>query len=154
MTNILKTQHAKPASFETVVDEIFRNNLNKLFDDDIWPVNSMRNPNQAPVNVQETDAGYELQLIAPGLRKEDFELNLTGELLTISYTKSADRKSENKNKGFLRQEYRLESFVRSFTCDDSVDATKVSARYENGILYLSLPKKEGAHPVSKSITVQ
>ena len=106
----------------------------------------------APVNIQETDKGYELHLIAAGYKKEDFKLNLDRNLLTIS----ADQKEENKDEQegkWIRTEYRTRSFKRSFTLNDKVDTTKIAAKYADGILAVSLPKKETSEPTTHEITV-
>ena len=154
MTNIITNQNAKPATFETAVSEIFKNNLSKFFDDDSWPGSSLKSQNHVPVNVHETENAYELHVFAPGLRKEDFQLNISGELLTISCNKEMENDRMDEKRRLLRQEYRLSSFVRSFTCDDTIDTGKVSAKYESGILLLTLPKKEGNRNVTHSIAVQ
>jgi HSP20 family protein len=107
-----------------------------------------------PVNLRETDKSYEMSLIAPGLKKEDFRLNVTNELLTISYEQKTEQNSENKEDRWLRKEYKMESFSRSFNLDDSVDVDNISASYDNGILHLTLPKKENARRISKTINVK
>ena len=95
-----------------------------------------------------------MSIIAPGLKKEDFKLNVTNELLTISYEQKEEQSNENKELGWLRKEYKMQSFTRSFRLDDSVDSNNITASYDNGILHLSLPKKESAQRISKTITVK
>jgi HSP20 family protein len=65
-----------------------------------------------------------------------------------------ENKEENKEEGWFRQEYRKQSFSRSFTLDESVDAGKINARYENGILFLQIPKKEHAQKITRQINIQ
>ena len=106
------------------------------------------------MNIRETDKTYEMEVIAPGLSKEDFQLNLAGDLLTVSFDHKEEKQEENKETGWLRKEYGRRSFSRSFTLDDTVDAGKVAARYQDGILYVSLPKKENAQQLSRTIQIQ
>ena len=161
MNNIIKRENGRrPATFGSVVDQIFQNNLDKFFDDDYWSSELLRGNQGAgnvPVNIRETDKTYEMELFAPGRVKEDFHLNIEGEMLTVSVESKSDIKQEenqNGQNGWFRQEYKKQSFTRSFTLGDSVDSSKITARYENGVLYLQLPKKEHAQKVSRAIEIQ
>src|ERR1700760_2421335 len=72
MTNIIKKDNAHPATFGSVVDQLFHNDLNRWFNDEFWGFHGL--PNRGvPVNIRETDKSYELELVAPGLVKEDFQ---------------------------------------------------------------------------------
>ncbi len=157
MNNIIKRENGRqPATFGSVVDQIFQNNLNRLFDDDYWN-SGFSGKNQRgniPVNIRETDNSYEMELYAPGLTKKDFNLNIEGDMLTVSFENKTENKEDNKQKGWSRQEYNVQSFARSFSIGDSVDATKIAARYESGVLYLKLPKKEHAQRISRSVEIQ
>ena len=159
MGNIVKRQNGRqPATFGTVVDQIFQNNLNRFFDDEFWGfngINTSPHRNPAPVNIQETDKTYELELAAPGLKKQDFRVNLDGDTLTISAEHAEAGSEENKpSENWLRKEFKKGQFLRSFTLDDTLDAGKISARYEDGILYLSIPKKEHAQKVNRTVEIQ
>jgi HSP20 family protein len=151
---IKKENGAQPAAFGSVIDQVFQNNLSRFFDDDFWGFNGSMPRNSVPVNIRETDANYELEIIAPGLKKQDFQLNLAGDTLTISFDHKDEKKEENKRNGWLKQEYRKQSFTRSFTLNESVDINKISARYEEGVLHVSIPKKEIAQKVSRVIDIQ
>ena len=94
------------------------------------------------VNVKETDKAYEINLAAPGLEKNDFKIDLNGNMITISAEK--EKTEEEKEDGFTRKEYNFNSFSRSFTLPEDTVADKIDANYVNGELRLSLPKKEGA----------
>lgn len=155
MTNIMKKENGyQPVAttFGSVVDQIFQNNLSRFFDDSIWGTTTTGRQ-QVPVNVRETDKSYEMELIAPGLKKEDFRLNIAGDNLTVSFENQQQKEEENKKEGWIRREYQRQNFTRTFTLDDTVDAEKVTAHYENGILHLSLPKKPQAQKISKQIAV-
>jgi HSP20 family protein len=158
MNNIIKKENGQqPATFGTVLDQIFQNNLNRFFDDEFWGFNGLSkssNLTQVPVNILETDKTYELELSAPGLQKQDFHLNLEGDRLTISAEQTEENRNEDKNEGWVKREFKKGRFTRTFNLDDTVDAGKISAKYENGILYLSIPKKEHAQKVTRSIEIQ
>jgi len=158
MNNIIKRENGRqPATFGSVVDQIFQNNLDRLFDDDFWAfkgLNTTPNLTNIPVNIRETDKTYELKLSAPGLQKQDFHLNLEGDTLTISAEHSEENRKGDKSEGWFRKEFKKGQFARTFNLDDTVDAGKISAKYEDGILYLSIPKKEHAQKVTRSIEIQ
>lgn len=105
-----------------------------------------------PVNISENESSYSLELSAPGFEKADFQINLNGEVLTISTEKKEEKIAETGKQ--IRKEFSYKSFKRSFTVDEKIDAAAIHARYENGILKLDLPKKEIAKPDVKQIAVQ
>jgi HSP20 family protein len=140
--------------FSGMVDKIFQDNLSRFFDDGFWGFNGLDRSANVPVNVRQTDKSYELELVAPGLRKEDFKININGDMLTVSFDHREENNQERKDEGWLRKEYRMRSFSRSFNLDDTVDVNKISAKYSDGILQLSLPVKEGAQPISRTIEIK
>ena len=107
----------------------------------------------APVNIQETENSYELHVVAPGLKREDFKINLEKEILNISYEQKKDETQEQPKEKWLRSEYRMRSFKRSFSLNDKVDAAKISAKYADGVLVVTLPKKEVSEPAAFEIAV-
>ena len=104
-----------------------------------------------PVNIRETKDGYVLDVVVPGFEKQDFKISMEGELLTLS----AERKQETKSneERFLKREFSFKSFSRSFRMDDQIDRSAITAKYEQGILQLTLPKKEEVKLVPKEISV-
>lgn len=104
------------------------------------------------VNIKETNDAYQLDLVAPGRNKEDFKINVDKNILTISYDKKNEQKSEDEK--HIRREFNFESFKRTFTLDEKVEADKIEAKYENGVLKLNLPKKEEVKFAAKEISVQ
>lgn len=92
------------------------------------------------VNITEDSGGYDVSLAAPGLKREDFNIDLSGNILTISSEKEENK--EEKEKKFTRKEYNYASFSRSFTLPDDVNKDKIEAKYEDGVLHLSLPTRE------------
>jgi HSP20 family protein len=119
--------------------------MNRFFYDDNWSNTT------APVNIKETDNAYELHVIAPGLKKEDFRINMEDNILKISF----EQKEENQEQDgkWLRSEYKHRSFKRSFTVNDTINTDGISARYNDGILNIVLPKKETTEKTNKDITV-
>lgn len=92
------------------------------------------------VNVVEQENAFLLELAAPGLKKNDFNVNVEKDTLTISAEK--EMKTEEKEDGkFTKREFNYSSFRRMFHLPDAIDRDKITANYEDGVLRLSLPKK-------------
>jgi HSP20 family protein len=126
--------------------------MNSIFDDlfhkDLinWGLvnNSTTNTTLPSVNIRETNDNFVVEMAAPGMTKEDFKIELDGNLLTISSEKE-DRNEMKEGERYTRQEFSYQSFQRSFQLPkDVVDADKIQARYESGVLNLVIPKKEHA----------
>lgn len=94
------------------------------------------------VNVAETKDDYNLSLAAPGLKKDDFKIDMDGNMLTISAEKEEEK--EEKEKNYSRREYNYSSFKRTFTIPEDVNVDKIDATYTDGVLKVLLPKKEEA----------
>ena len=108
--------------------------------------------NFPPVNINETNDAYHLEFNVPGRNKEDFKVNVENGLLTVGYEKKEETKEEGVKS--LRREFSFQSFKRSFSIDDKVDASGIQAKYENGLLKLWLPKKAEVKEAAKQITIQ
>ena len=93
-----------------------------------------------------------MEVVAPGFQKEDFKINLDNNTLTISSEKKEE--TENKDEKYIRKEYKHQSFKRSFTIDETIDAENIAAKYVNGILTLNLAKKQEVKPSIKEISIQ
>lgn len=95
------------------------------------------------VNVKETDDEFQIEVAAPGLDKNDFKVDLDNNVLTISSEK--EFKDEQKEDGrYMRREFSYTSFSRSFTLPEAVDAEKIMAKHKDGILLITIPKREEA----------
>lgn len=105
-----------------------------------------------PVNIKETEKSYQLEIVAPGFEKADFNIHLDQDILTISAEKKSEEKKETEKQ--IRREYASRSFKRSFTLDEKIDATNTDASYVNGILVLNLPKKEAVKASAKEIVIK
>lgn len=105
------------------------------------------------VNISEGEDHYELSLAVPGMEKNDFQVDVDGDLLTISSEKE-ENKTEHEKK-FTRKEYNYSSFQRAFTIPDEVNVDKIEASYKNGVLTLSLPYKPGSRKkIAKQIAIK
>jgi HSP20 family protein len=105
-----------------------------------------------PVNITESAKAYQLEVAAPGLEKTDFTVKLDGTLLGISASKKEEKTNDDVKS--IRKEFSNKGFKRSFTLDEKIEAANIEAKYENGILKLTLPKKEETAPTTKEITIQ
>jgi HSP20 family protein len=104
-----------------------------------------------PVNIHDHKDHYAIEVAAPGRDKSDFKVQVDRNLLVISQDKK--EQSETTEGRNVRKEFSLKSFKRSFTLDEKIDVEGIVAKYENGILKLTLPKKEEVKESSKDITV-
>lgn len=120
----------------------YMNIANQLFRTEAvhFPSYKMTSPT---VNVRETEANYELELVAAGLTKADFDIKIEKNVLTVSFEKTATQEDEEGGK-YIRKEFSTQSFKRSFTLPETVNKDEISGKYEAGILFLTLPKKEVA----------
>lgn len=129
---------------------IFRENLfDDFFNDDFpaFPVLSGRDPlygkhakNLMKTDVRETENSYELDIDLPGFKKDEINVELKDGYLSINASKGLDKEQKDKEGRYIRQERYVGSCSRSFYVGDNTDAKDVSAKFEDGILKLSLPK--------------
>lgn len=134
-----------------MMPSIFGENLfDEFFDDDfpIIPMRSIRNPlygknakNLMKTDVRETDNTYELDVDLPGFKKDEVQLDLKDGYLTISAAKGLDKDQEDKKGKYIRQERYAGACSRSFFVGEGIEPRDVSAKFEDGILRVSLPKQ-------------
>ena len=143
MTFVKFNNNLGQKSFSNFVDEFFQELPGNLHRD--------LHTGFPPVNIYETKEAYHLELNAPGRSNEDFSLNVDNGLLTISF----EKKEENKTDEYktIRKEFSYKSFKRTFNLDDRIDGAAIQAKYENGVLKLYLPKKEQAKEGAKNIPI-
>jgi HSP20 family protein len=134
-----------PRTIGGLMEDALQNGLNRF--------NSELSAVAAPVNIQETDKSYELHLIAPGLKKEDFKINIDQNTLHIAFEQKTESNEQPQDGKWLRNEYRTRSFKRSFTLNDKIEAGKIAAKYADGVLVVTLPKKENSEPQTHEISV-
>jgi HSP20 family protein len=98
------------------------------------------------VNVKESEDAFQIEVAAPGMARGDFKVNLENNVLTISSEKKEEKKEEEKGR-YTRREFSYQSFQRSFTIPENlVEGENISAKYSDGLLSISLPKKEEVKP--------
>ncbi|WP_300438775.1 Hsp20/alpha crystallin family protein [Christiangramia sp.] len=103
------------------------------------------------VNIQETEDSFSVEVAAPGKAKEDFNIELDNDVLTISSEDKKENETTDKEGRFTRKEFSYSTFKRAFSLPDSVDNTKISASYNNGVLEIALPKREEAKVQAKRL---
>lgn len=143
----VKVNNPASKSFDGLINELFNElpaNLGKTFRENV-----LQHP---PVNITEKAEGYQIEVSAPGMEKTDFNIKLEDKLLTISAEQKAMVKEENSKT--IRQEFTQKGFKRSFTLDDKIEAAGITAKYENGILQVYLPKKANVQAPITAIPVQ
>ena len=146
---LVQYKNLKPAnkSFNNLVDDFFNGWPSILREDAGLNINQT-----VPVNIKETENGYLLELVAPSMQKEDFRINLDNNLLTVSVEKKAE--TVNNSEKSISREYKFNSFKRSFTIDEKIDAENINATYLNGVLTLNLSKKAEVKTSAKEISIQ
>lgn len=117
-----------------------------LFSRDLWnwglKNNSTTGTNIPAVNIKENQENFEVEMAAPGMNKEDFKVQLDGNMLTINSEKRSEQ-SEDSQENYTRKEFSYQSFNRAFQLPkEVVDIDQIQAKYENGVLRLLIPKKK------------
>ncbi|WP_431295246.1 Hsp20/alpha crystallin family protein [Pedobacter sp. P26] len=135
-----RTRNTAPY-FNNVFDSLFSDAItkNKIVD---------KSPN---VNIHENETAYVIELAAPGLKKEDFQINLKKDTLSVWAEVKKDETQVAKN--FTRKEFEYSSFARSFNLPDSADGDHITAEYKDGILSINISKKDDAKLQHKEIVV-
>lgn len=128
--------------FNDVIDSIF----NDTFFND-------RMTTRVPAaNISESEDHFHVELAAPGLKKEDFKLNLERNVLNISVEQRNEQQNNQKN--YSKREYSYSSWVRSFTLPDSANAEQINAAYTDGVLKIDIAKREEAKAVRRQIEIK
>ena len=128
-------------------DVLFPSLMNEIFKPD-WFGGLENDKNNVPaVNIKENEKDFELELAVPGRKKEDFQIEINENVLTISSVSKIEENIEKDN--YTRREFVYSSFKRAFTLPETVDEDNIKANYDNGILKLALPKKVEALPKPK-----
>ena len=127
----------------------FNNVFDSLFSDAITKSKLVsKSPN---VNIHENETSYVIELAAPGLKKEDFQINLKKDTLSVWAEVKKDETQVSKD--FTRKEFDYSSFARSFNLPDTADSDKITAEYKDGILSITISKKDDAKLQHKEIVV-
>ena len=126
--------------------------FNDFFDTNFMP---KANATAPAINVKESDKGYTVELAAPGMRKEDFNVHINDDGdLTVKMESKQDNREEDKNSRYLRREFSYAKFEQTLILPEDVDKERISAKVENGVLTVELPKVEVTKAkVARQITV-
>jgi HSP20 family protein len=136
----------KNNGFNPLFTDVFDSILNDTFLSD-------KLINKTPaVNVAESDNGYDIELAAPGLKKEDFKISVEKNVLSVSADKKVESTDETKK--YSKREYNYTAFARTFTLPQAADQTKITAEYADGILNITVGKKEEAKIQTREIEVK
>jgi HSP20 family protein len=130
----MKTQNNLPIrSFSDAIDSIFNTSFPNFLGSDFFQT-------QPAVNFSESDDAYHIEMAVPGVKKEDITINIKNDVITITGESKETKKEDGPE--MKRREYNYSSFTRSFTIPEDVDANKIQAKQENGVLILDLAKQE------------
>jgi HSP20 family protein len=132
-------------SWPNLFDEFFSNDYHPVFFD--WDGGR----SLPAVNITESKKDYKVEVAAPGLTKNDFKINLDENVLTVSSEKEV--KNETQEEDVLRKEFSYSSFSRCFTLPETADADKIKASHKDGVLSITIPKKEVKNTPAKEIKV-
>ncbi|HIV12901.1 MAG TPA: Hsp20/alpha crystallin family protein [Candidatus Pullilachnospira stercoravium] len=127
-------------------ENLFDDWMDFPFDDDFFgrknPLYGKHAKNMMKTDVRETDNGYELDIDLPGFKKDEISAQLKDGYLTISAAKGLDKDEKEKDGKYIRRERYAGTMSRSFYVGEGVEQDDIHAKYENGILKLSIPKKD------------
>jgi len=131
--------------------DMFPSIFNDFFDRDLFDLTntSFMNSTLPAVNIKESKEDYQVDVAAPGMNKDDFKIELENNFLVISSEK--EDKKEEEGKEFTRREFSYQSFKRSFSLPKTIDDGKIKANYTDGVLKITLPKKEEAKEKPKKL---
>ena len=133
----------------------FFSDIDRFFNNDFFlmPMQMRRQMESSvpAVNIRDKEKEYLIEVAAPGMKKEDFNIDMEQGMLTISSQKEEEKSEDNDN--FRRREYNYSSFSRSFSLPDNVKPEDIKARYEDGVLKLTVPKREERDKPKKKIKI-
>jgi HSP20 family protein len=132
-----------PTSLRSVFENLWGNDL---IDDDL-----VKKAKMPAVNVKDNEKNYEIEVAAPGMKKEDFHLSVENRILTI--TGEIKEEKEVKDDTYTRREFASNSFTRSFSLPENADENNIQAHYEDGILRVTVPKVQEKKPQKKVISL-
>lgn len=135
MANIVKQELRFP-TFKNLIESFFENDFPTFGS----AFNKVIGSTVPSANIKETDESFQIELAAPGLKKENIQIDLENDVLTISYEQKEEKSEEKDN--YTRREFNYTSFSRSFYLPEIADAEKITAEYKDGVLNIHIPKKE------------
>jgi HSP20 family protein len=153
MRSLSKREEQKPAQRSMFSN--FFTDIDRMFDDDMFlmPMHLSRfgNSNLPAANIRETDKEYNIELAVPGMKRDDFNIEIDENMISISSEKEENRNEDREN--YHRREYNYSSFSRSFRLPEAVKAENIKAQYDNGVLHIKVPKAAQGGQRKKKINV-
>ncbi|MDO6854376.1 Hsp20/alpha crystallin family protein [Cellulophaga lytica] len=128
---------------------VFPSLLNEILNTDWYGGLENNTSNTAPVNIKENEKDYTLELLAPGREKEDFNIEIDKNILSVSVLD--EKVKTDVNEKFSLKEFSVKSFKRNFSLPDTINEDSINVTYKNGVLKFTLPKKEEALPKPKRL---
>ena len=143
--NLIKVNNPINKPFNSLVDEFFNSSISELL--------GTEHINTKPaVNISETEDEITISVATPGLKKEDIDVEINNGTIQISSSKEAEKTEETET--YTRREYNFSSFTRAFQLPENVKQEEISAKYEDGVLVLNIPKiPEKELKVTKTISI-
>ncbi len=133
--------HKRPM-MSNIFDDMFDRNFNTGFE---------RNCGCVPAtNIIEDEKAFEIQLAVPGMKRDDFRMEMEDNVLSVVFDRKEEKEKEHVE--YLRREFDIDGFTRSFSIPKTADAENIKARYDNGILHITVPKIDKAR-LSKQIKI-
>lgn len=130
-------QHSLMPNFSTIWEDFFGRNITDL---PSWRIGA----SLPAVNIEEKPDKFSVSLAVPGMKREDFKIAIEHGILSVALEKRTNHEEKGQENKFTRREFSYQAFKRAFTLPESVKAESVSAKYEDGILSIDLPKREEA----------
>jgi HSP20 family protein len=140
MGTLVKRNSTFP-TVNTLLDDFFAKDIFDWSDKNFSSMGS----NLPSANLKETDTRLEVDLAAPGMKKEDFKVEISNHTLMISSEKKEEKEETRKKDNYYRKEFNYQSFCRSFSLPEYIDENKIEASYKDGILHVDIPKKDGVN---------
>ncbi|WP_395051628.1 Hsp20/alpha crystallin family protein [Flavobacterium sp.] len=142
----MKTLVKRDSIFPTVESKLVSNFFDDFITKDLFYLTDRNfaalGSNLPSVNLKETDTKIEVEMAAPGMKREDFKVEIDNDILMISSEKEVEK--EEKKENYIRKEFNYHTFNRTFSLPDTIDENKIEANYKDGILHVVVGKKEGA----------
>ena len=133
---------------DRLASEIFGQSIGRFLGSDGYMEHAPR------VNIVESAEDYRVEVQAPGFDKKDLKIEMVDDTLTIRGEHTREQSENNEEKRWMRREFSRSAFERSFILPQSVQADSIRAEYVNGVLQLTIPKREEAKPKMRSIEIQ
>ena len=144
METLVKKDGSFPSLVNKSVSTLFDDFLSKdIFD---WTDRNFTalGSNLPSVNLKETDTKLEVVMAVPGMKREDFKVEIDNGMLMISSEKEEEKEEKSKKDNYVRREFNYQSFFRSFYLPDTIDENKIEASYKDGLLHVTIAKKPGS----------